>query len=299
MDRFHLMTVYVAVAEEESFAGGARRLGMSPPAVTRAVASLEKRLGVNLLTRTTRFVRATDAGLRYLEHARRIVAEADEADEAVAGVNATPRGQLAVTAPLMFGRMFVTPSIVDYLRRYPDMSIAAVFLDRVVNLLEEGMDVGVRIGELPDSSMKAIGVGHVRRVLCASPAYLKANGSPRVPADLAKHTIIAANPVSPTADWKFFIGKKSASVKLSPRLTVTSNEAAIVAAVDGFGVTRLLSYQVAAFLASGQLKALLVDYEPPRLPIHVLHSEGRQAPAKVRTFVDLLVERLRADKALN
>lgn len=299
MDRFHLMTVYVAVAEEESFAGGARRLGMSPPAVTRAVASLEKRLGVNLLTRTTRFVRATDAGLRYLEHARRIVAEADEADEAVAGVNAAPRGQLAVTAPLMFGRMFVTPSIVDYLRRYPDMSIAAVFLDRVVNLLEEGMDVGVRIGELPDSSMKAIGVGHVRRVLCASPAYLKANGSPRVPADLAKHTIIAANPVSPTADWKFFIGKKSASVKLSPRLTVTSNEAAIVAAVDGFGVTRLLSYQVAAFLASGQLKALLVDYEPPRLPIHVLHSEGRQAPAKVRTFVDLLVERLRADKALN
>ena len=299
MDRFHLMTVYVAVAEEESFAGGARRLGMSPPAVTRAVASLEKRLGVNLLTRTTRFVRATDAGLRYLDHARRIVAEADEADEAVAGVNAAPRGQLAVTAPLMFGRMFVTPSIVDYLRRYPDMSIAAVFLDRVVNLLEEGMDVGVRIGELPDSSMKAIGVGHVRRVLCASPAYLKANGSPRVPADLAKHTIIAANPVSPTADWKFFIGKKSASVKLSPRLTVTSNEAAIVAAVDGFGVTRLLSYQVAAFLASGQLKALLVDYEPPRLPIHVLHSEGRQAPAKVRTFVDLLVERLRADKALN
>lgn len=299
MDRFHLMAVYVAVAEEESFAGGARRLGMSPPAVTRAVASLEKRLGVNLLTRTTRFVKATDAGLRYLEHARRIVAEADEADEAVAGVNAAPRGQLAVTAPLMFGRMYVTPSIVEYLRRFPDMSLSAVFLDRVVNLLEEGMDVGVRIGELPDSSMKAIGVGRVRRVLCASPAYLKANGNPRVPADLAKHTIIAANPVSPTVDWKFFTGKKSAGVKLAPRLTVTSNEAAIVAAVDGFGVTRLLSYQVAAFLASGQLKALLVDYEPPRLPIHVLHSEGRQAPAKVRTFVDLLVERLRADKALN
>jgi DNA-binding transcriptional LysR family regulator len=298
MDRFHLMAVYVAVAEEESFAGGARRLGMSPPAVTRAVASLEERLGVKLLTRTTRFVRATDAGQRYLEQARRIIADADEADEAVAGVNAAPRGQLTVTAPVLFGRMFVTPSIVEYLRRFPEMSISAVFLDRVVNLLEEGMDVGVRIGELPDSSMKAIGVGHVRRVVCAAPDYLKKNGIPRAPADLAKHTIVAASAVSPSVDWKFTTGKKTASVKLTPRLTVTSNEAAIVAAVQGFGVTRLLSYQIAAFLESGQLKAVLSDYEPPRLPIHILHSEGRQTSAKVRTFVDLLVEKLRADKAL-
>ena len=299
MDRFHLMAVYVAVAEEASFAGGARRLGMSPPAVTRAIASLEDRLGVKLLTRTTRFVRATDAGQRYLEQARRIIAEADEADEDVAGVNAVPRGRLAVTAPVLFGRMFVTPSIVEYLKHFPEMSIAAVFLDRVVNLLEEGMDVGVRIGELPDSGMKAISVGHVRRIVCAAPDYLKAHGVPRAPADLAKHTVVAASPVSPSVDWKFTAGKKTTSVRLTPRLTVTSNEAAIVAAVQGFGVTRLLSYQVGAFLASGQLKAVLNDYEPPRLPIHVLHSEGRQASAKVRTFVDLLVERLRADKALS
>ena len=299
MDRFHLMAVYVAVAEEESFAGGARRLGMSPPAVTRAIASLEERLGVKLLTRTTRFVRATDAGQRYLEHARRIIADADEADEAVAGVHAAPRGQLSVTAPVLFGRMFVTPSIVEYLQRFPDMTLSAVFLDRVVNLLEEGMDVGVRIGELPDSSMKAISVGHVRRVVCAAPEYLKKNGVPRAPADLAKHAVVAASPVSPSVDWKFANGRKTTSVKLAPRLTVTSNEAAIVAAVQGFGVTRLLSYQIAAFLESGQLKAVLIDYEPPRLPIHVLHSEGRQASAKVRTFVDMLVERLRADKALN
>lgn len=299
MDRFHLMAVYVAVAEEESFAGGARRLGMSPPAVTRAIASLEKHLGVKLLTRTTRFVRATDAGQRYLEQARRIIAEADEADEAVAGVNAAPRGRLAVTAPVLFGRMFVTPSIVEYLERFPGMSISAVFLDRVVNLLEEGMDVGVRIGELRDSSMKAVGVGHVRRVVCAAPDYLKTRGMPRTPADLAKHTVIAANPASPSVDWKFTTDRKTTSVKLVPRLTVTSNEAAIVAAVQGFGVTRLLSYQIAAFLVSGQLQAVLTDYEPPRLPINVLHSEGRQASAKVRTFVDLLVDRLRADKALN
>ena len=271
---------------------------MSPPAVTRAIASLEDRLGVKLLTRTTRFVRATEAGQRYLELARRIIAEADEADEDVAGVNAAPRGQLAVTAPVLFGRMFVTPSIVEYLQHHPQMSISAVFLDRVVNLLEEGMDVGVRIGELPDSSMKAISVGHVRRIVCAAPEYLRKNGVVRAPADLAKHTVVAASPESPSVEWKFTDGKKTTSVKLAPRLTVTSNEAAIVAAVQGFGVTRLLSYQIAAFLESGQLKAVLTDYEPPRLPIHVLHSEGRQASAKVRTFVDLLVERLRADKAL-
>jgi len=293
------MTVYVAVAEEESFAGAARRLGMSPPAVTRAVASLEDRLGIKLLNRTTRLVRATDAGLRYLEHARRIIAEADEADEAAAGVNAEPRGQLAVTAPVLFGRMFVTPSIVEYLRRFPEMTITAMLLDRVVNLLEEGLDVGIRIGELPDSTMNAIGVGHVRLVACASPDYLKAHGVPRVPADLARHTVIAATPVSPSVEWRFVTDKKTISVKVKPRLTVTNNEAAIVAAVQGFGVTRLLSYQMAPYLASGQLKRVLSEYEPPRLPIHVLHREGRQASAKVRTFVDLLVERLRTDKALS
>ena len=299
MDRFHLMSVFVAVAEAESFAGGARKLGMSPPAVTRAIASLERRLGIQLLTRTTRFVRATDAGLRYLEHARRIIAEADEADEVAAGAHAEPRGQLAVTAPVLFGRMFVMPSMLQYLQRFTAVSISALFLDRVVNLLEEGQDVGIRIGELPDSSMKAIGVGHVRRVVCASPAYLKAHGMPKTPGDLARHSVIAASPVSPAVDWTFAHDKKSSSVKLAPRLAVTSNDAAIVAAAQGFGITRLLSYQVAPYLASGQLKALLVDYEPPRLPIHVLHSEGRQASAKLRTFVDLLVENLRADKALN
>ena len=298
MDRFHLMAVFVAVAEEESFAGGARRLGLSPPAVTRAVASLENRLGVKLLTRTTRFVRATDAGLRYLDNARRIIAEADEADDAAAGVNAEPRGHLAVTAPVLFGRMFVMPGIVEYLRRFPDMSLSALFLDRVVNLLEEGMDVGVRIGELPDSTMRAVNVGHVRRVVCASPAYLAAHGVPRAPLDLAKHSMIASSAVSSNVDWRFDDGSKTISVKVNPRLTVTNNDAAIEAARQGFGVTRLLSYQIAPHIASGQLKTILSEYEPPRLPIQVLHREGRQASAKVRTFVDLLVARLRNDKGL-
>jgi DNA-binding transcriptional LysR family regulator len=298
MDRFHLMAVYVAVAEEESFAAGARRLGMSPPAVTRAIAALEKRLGVKLLTRTTRYVRATDAGRRYLEHTRRVLADADEADEAAAGVNAAPRGRLTVTAPVLFGRMFVTPGVVDFLRRYPEISVAALLLDRVVNLIEEGIDVGVRIGELPDSSLHAITVGQVHRVVCASPAYFKANGVPRNPADLAAHTIIAASPVSPSIDWKFEGGKKSTTVKLIPRLTVTNNDAAIVAALEGFGITRLMSYQIGPLLASGHLKAILQDSDHSHLPIHILHGEGGRASAKVRVFVDSMVARLRSDKAL-
>lgn len=298
MDRFHMMSVFVAVAEEESFAGGARRLNISPPAVTRAVAMLEERLGIKLLTRTTRFVRATDAGLRYLDSVRRILADADEADESAAGVHATPRGKLAVTAPVLFGRMYVMPGIVDYLKQYPDISISAIFLDRVVNLLEEGLDVGVRIGELPDSTMRAIPVGSVRRVLCASPQYLKKHRVPKDPQDIAGHTIISASPVSPSIEWRFGDNKKGVTVKVVPRLTVTNNDAAIQAALQGFGITRLMSYQVASHIATGKLKRILSGWEPPPLPIHVMHLEGRQTSAKVRSFVELLVDQLRGNNAL-
>lgn len=165
MDRFHLMTVFVAVAEEEGFAAGARRLGLSPPAATRAVLALEERLGVKLLNRTTRRVRTTEAGRRYLQDARRILVEVESTEEAAAGLNAEPRGQLAVTAPALFGRIFVMPGILKYLERHPRTTISAVFVDRIVNLLEEGIDVGVRIGELPDSGMRAVQVGSVRLAL--------------------------------------------------------------------------------------------------------------------------------------
>lgn len=298
MDRLHLMTVFVAVAEEESFAGGARRLGMSPPAVTRAIAALEARLGVKLLNRTTRFVRTTEAGQRYLDDSRRIIGEVDEAGEAAAGINAEPRGHLAITAPVLFGKMFVLPVIVEFLQRYPAMKVSALFLDRVVNLLEEGLDVGVRIGELPDSSIRAIRVGSVRRVMCASPDYLEKHGMPHNPRELSGHNIVAASGVSPTIEWKFGQGAELTAVRVKPRLTVTTNDAAIEAALQGFGITRLLSYQVAPRLASGQLKIILSEFEPAPMPIHVLHREGRYASAKVRSFVDLIAIRLREDHAL-
>lgn len=298
MNRFLEMSVFVAVADAQSFAGAARKLGMSPPAVTRAVAALEQRLGVKLLMRTTRQVRSTDAGQRYLEHARRLLAETDEADAAAVGTNAEPRGQLAVTAPALFGRMFVMPGVVEYLQRYPEMSVSTLFVDRVVNLIDEGLDVGVRIGDLPDSSMQAIAVGRVRRVVCAAPAYLKAHGAPRTPSDLAHHSIVAASPISSTVEWRFDNDKSLSRVRLRPRLTVNTTDAALEAAINGFGVTRLLSYQVGPYIASGALKPLLKPYEGPALPIHILHREGRQSAAKVRTFIDLLAARLRADKVL-
>lgn len=299
MDRFHLMNVFVAVAEEEGFAAGARRLRMSPPAVTRAVAALEERLKVKLLNRTTRYVRTTEAGQRYLEDARRVLAEADAADEAAAGVNADPRGHLSVTAPVLFGRIFVMPGIVDYLQRYPGTQVSAMFLDRVVNLLEEGMDVGVRIGELPDSSMRALRVGFVRVCVCASPAYLQRKGVPQTPEDLLGHTIIHPSAGSRAIDWRFGTANSARTVRVQPRLTANTNDAAIEAAERDLGITRLLSYQVAASIASGKLQTVLDEYEPPKRPIHIVHREGRYASARVRAFVDLMADRLRADPALN
>jgi len=298
MDRFHLMAVFVAVAEEESFAAAARRLRMSPPAVTRAIASLEKHLGVQLLTRTTRLVRTTDAGTRYLEDARRILLEVDEADEAAAGINATPRGHFAVTAPVLFGKIYVMPIITAYQMDFQETTVMALFVDRVVNLIDEGFDVGIRIGLLPDSSLRAIRVGQVRHIICATPAYLQRYGTPKVPGALAQHSIIDATAVTAGAEWTFMAGKQKIGVRLNPRIRVNTNDAALEAAKSGFGLTRLISYQVANELAAGTLTTVLTGFEGPALPVHVIHREGRYGSAKVRSFVDLAVAKLRANAAI-
>ena len=299
MGRLHLMSVYVAVVEAEGFAGGARKLHLSPPAVTRAVAALEERLGVKLLNRTTRHVRMTEAGQKYYEDAKRIIALADEADDAALGINAEPRGQLTVTASVLFGRMYVTPGIVAYLRRYPAVEVDALFVDRVVNLLEEGVDVAIRIGELPDSSYRALRVGSVRRVLCAAPDYLDTHGIPQTPDDLLKHRIILARGLNPNNDMRFQQDGRPHTVKLQPVLSVSDNDSAASAALAGLGVTRLLSYQIAEPLQTGKLKIVLGEFESPPVPIHILHREGRHSSAKVRSFVDLMAERLRTESSLN
>jgi DNA-binding transcriptional LysR family regulator len=296
VDRYTELQVFVAVAESEGFAAGARKLGVSPPVATRAVADLEMRLGIKLLTRSTRHVRLTDAGKRYLDDAKRILTDIAEADEAATGINGEPSGHLAITAPVLFGKMFVLPGVIDFLNRFPKMEVNALFLDRVVNLLEEGLDVGIRIGELADSSMRAIRVGAVKRVVCASPDYLARVGTPQRPDELLQHTIITANGLNAGTEWKFSDG---INLRVKPRLSFATNDSAMEAAIAGFGITRLLSYQIAPQLADGRLQVLLTEFEQTKIPIHVIHREGRYASAKIRSFVDLMVDRLRADNALN
>lgn len=299
MDQIHLMKVFVAVGELEGFAAAARRLGISPAAVTRAVGALEASLGVKLLLRTTRSVRLTDAGERYLQDARNILASIAEANEAAAGVNAAPHGNLSVTAPLLFGKLFVMPCIVRYLQDYPEVDVSAYFLDRVVNLVEEGMDVAVRIGPLPDSALKALRVGNVRRLLCASPGYLARHGVPSHPSELGTHAMIATTGGVSRLDWKFEHYGEALSQRIKPRLTVTSNDAAIVAAASGLGIARLMSYQVAEEVAAGRLQVILEAFEEAPWPIHVLHRESKYGSVKVRAFIDRLVEHLRAHRYLN
>jgi DNA-binding transcriptional LysR family regulator len=298
MDKFNLISIFLAVVDTNGFAGAARKLNISPPAVTRAINELENQLGVRLLTRTTRVVRVTEAGARYVEDCRRILAELAEADESVTGLHASPRGRLTLTAPVMFGARYVTPIVTEYLERYPEVSATCLFLDRVVNMLDEGVDVAIRIGELPDSSMQAIRVGRVRRVICASPSYLKKHGTPKKPSDLTRHNVISASSVTPAPEWRLARDGVQHVVKLHPRISTSTNDSAVAAAMDGFGLTRLLSYQVADQLREKQLKTVLNDYEPAELPVHVVHREGRNASQKVRAFLDLAIERLRADPAL-
>ncbi|MDC8786400.1 LysR family transcriptional regulator [Roseateles koreensis] len=294
MDRLHLIQVFVAVVDANGFAGAARKLNISPPAVTRAIAELEAHLGARLLTRTTRVVRVTEAGARYVEDCRRILTELAEADESVIGLHGAPRGRLTVTAPVLFGALHVTPIMSEYLQRYPEVSAACWFVDRVVNLTDEGVDVAVRIGELPDSSLQAIRVGSVRRVVCAAPAYLAQHGVPQSPEELAAHTLVSASVVTPSPEWRFVVDGVSRLVKVAPRMFTTTNDSALAAALGGLGLTRLMSYQVAAQVRNGGLKIVLEAFEPAPLPVHLVHREGRHASHKARAFIDLAVERLRA-----
>ncbi|WP_448647667.1 LysR family transcriptional regulator [Pseudomonas mohnii] len=298
MDRFQEMQVFAAVAQDQGFSAAARRLGMSAASVTRAVAALEKRIGTQLLTRTTRSVHLSEAGQRYLEDCRRILAEVQEAEDSAAGSHAQPRGQLTITAPVLFGELFVTPLMVNFLTQFPDVTINALLVDRMVSVVEEGIDVAVRIGELPDSNQHAIRVGEVRRVICASPRFLATFGRPNHPQDLAQAPVIATSSIGQLRSWPFLVDGEPLSVRPEPRLVVTANQAAIAAASLGLGFTRVLSYQVAGKIAAGELEIILADFEMPPLPIHVVYQGGRNAPARVRSFVDFTVKALREHPAL-
>lgn len=298
MDRFQEMQVFAAVAQDQGFSAAARRLGLSAASVTRAVAALEKRIGTQLLTRTTRSVYLSEAGQRYLEDCRRILAEVQEAEDSAAGSHVQPRGHLTITAPVLFGELFITPLMVNFLTQFPDVTINALLVDRVVSIVEEGVDVAIRIGELPDSNQHAIRVGEVRRVICASPQFLDIHGRPKHPQELAQAPIIATSAIGQLKHWPFLERGEPLSVRVEPRLTVTANQAAITAAGLGLGFTRVLSYQSASKVAAGELEIVLADFEMPPLPIHVLYQGGHKAATRVRSFVDFTVKALREHLAL-
>lgn len=298
MDRLHTMEVFTAVAECGSFAEAARNLRLSPPAVTRAIAALEDRLGTRLFRRTTRTVRLTESGVRFLADTQRILHDIGEAEDAAAGAHTVPRGILHVTAPVLFGRIYVAPILRDFLDLYPTVTADVLFLDRVVNIVEEGIDVAVRIGELADSSLTAIRVGFVRRVLFGAPSYFAEHGLLRHPSELAGHRVISSETGAPTLDWRFEDGGTEIVVRVTPIMSVNNLDTAIESVLCGWAVARTLSYQVAPHVAEGRLQIVLESFEPRPLPIHIVHQEGRRASAKLRSFVDFIVDRLRANPAI-
>jgi DNA-binding transcriptional LysR family regulator len=290
MDRLDAMQAFVTVADLKGFAPAARKLRLSPSAVTRLISALENRLGARLLQRTTRSVTLTDTGARYLERARRILADVEEAEIAAEGERARPSGRLIVSAPVGFGRLHVSPVVNTYLKRYRDVSAELRLEDRRINLVEEGVDLAVRIGHLADSSLVARHVGDMRRIVVASPGYLKSRGEPKRPQDIATHDTIQFGASSGSVEWRFVEGGNENRLDYTPRLITNSADAAIQYAEAGGGLTRVLAYQAADAIRRGRLKILLAKFELPSLPIHVVYPTSRLLSAKVRTFIDLVIE---------
>lgn len=291
MDRIEAMGLFVAIADAGSLAAAGRRLRLPLQTVSRKLQALEDHLGVRLLTRTTRRLALTEEGRGYLDACRRVIADIEEAERRVAGRHGEPKGALAVTAPVVFGRLHVLPVLTDFLAAYRQVETRFVLLDRVIDLVEEGIDAGIRIGSLPDSSLVAVRLGGLRRVVCASPAYLERHGTPATPADLAEHDCVTFAGITSPARWTFDgIG----TVPIRSRLVVTTAEAAVDAAIAGLGLTRLLTYQVAEAIAAGRLRLILKPFETAEVPVSLVSVEGRHAPARVRAFIDFAVPRIRA-----
>lgn len=305
MDKLEGMRIFAAVADAQGFAPAARQLGLSPPAVTRAIAALESRVGAQLLRRSTRQVALTEAGGRFLADCKRILADVEEAEASASGAHTVPQGLLAITAPVMFGRLHVVPVLQAFLDLHPRVSARSLYTDQIVHLLDEGLDVAVRIARLPDSGLIAVRAGQVRRVLVASPAYLAERGVPRVPADLAQHLGIGfSQHGSVSAPWVFHPpGHKgrgeSETAQPQVRQVTNSGDASIGAALAGQGLVRALSYQVAGHVLAGRLHIVMADHEPAPIPVQLVYAERRQAAAKVRAFAEFAADRLRAEPVLN
>jgi DNA-binding transcriptional LysR family regulator len=297
MDRIDAMKIFVTAVDEGSLVGAARRLKRSPTGVSRAVSFLETRLGIELLHRTTRTLKLSEAGERYAAACRRLLTELNEADMLASGARLSPHGVLTISAPPVNGEEILRPITDEFLDRFPDVSVNLLLLDRLVNLVDEGVDIALRIGHLPDSSLVATRLGgDVRRVVVGSPQYLAKHPPIKKPADLAKHHIIAFSNFGLDA-WNFVPAKGSSiprTVQFAPRYTVNSVRAAVASAMSGLGLTRLYSYHVAECVRDGRLRIVLPDAEHPPLPVHLLTPPGRVAVPKVRAFIDFAVPLLRS-----
>jgi DNA-binding transcriptional LysR family regulator len=294
MDRLESMSTLLAAVEAGSLSAASRKLGMPLATVSRKVSELEAHLRTRLVNRTSRRLTLTDAGRSYLVACKRILEEIGEAERAAAGEYVAPRGDLTVTAPIVFGRLHVLPVVIAFLAAYPDVDIRLALSDRVVNLQEDDIDLAVRIGELPDSSLVATRVGAIRQVVCGSPAYLARRGTPKTPGDLRAHDCISFEGLTSPAGWKFAVGKSTVTVAIRSRLVVNTAEAAIDAATAGVGVARVLSYQVAGALRAGTLTLVLRKFERPPVPVSLVHAGQGLLPLKLRAFLDFAAPLLKA-----
>jgi DNA-binding transcriptional LysR family regulator len=294
MDRFEAMSTLLAAVEGGSLSAASRKLGMPLATVSRKVSELEAHLRTRLINRTSRRLMLTDAGRSYVAACKRILEDIGEAERAAAGEYMAPRGDLTVAAPIVFGRLHVLPVTIEFLKAYPDIDIRVALADRVVNLQEDDIDLAIRIGDLPDSSLVATCVGAIRRVVCGSPAYFAQRDTPKNPGELSTHDCITFDALMSPDAWKFAVGKSTVSVAVHSRLIVNTTEAAIDAAIAGIGITRVLSYQVASALRAGTLALALRDFEPKPWPVSLVYAGQGLLPLKLRAFLDFAAPRLKA-----
>ena len=295
MDRLDAMRAFVTSVERGSLAAAARTLRRSPATITRAIALLETGLAMRLLHRSTRSLRLTDFGASYLVTCRDVLATLAAVERGAAAEQAQPSGLLTITAPLVFGQLYLRPALDAFLDANPAVQARLLLLDRVVNLVEEGVDVALRLGQLPDSTLLATRLGDVRRIVCASPAYLARRGTPKTPAALREHSCIMERDGAETEIWRFAprTGRRLVPIAVRPRLVVNAAAAAVASAVDGHGITRVMSYQAAAAIAAGELVVLLAAHEPPTIPVSLVLPPGRAQASKQRAFVAFVAPPLR------
>jgi DNA-binding transcriptional LysR family regulator len=292
MDRFEAMHTLVTAVDRGSLSAASRALGVPLPTVSRRVSDLEKYLGSQLVVRTSRKLLLTGAGTAYVASARRVLEELADAERAASGEYRAPRGELLVTAPIMFGKLHVSPIVHEFLGAYPEVDVRLILTDTLIDLVELRIDVAVRIGELPDSGLVARRVGEIRWAVCASPDYLARRGTPMSPADLANHDCIAFEGLEPDRDWPFCSSKGTQRYKIHPRFSVNTADAVIAAATAGVGIARIRSYQAAASAHDGSLLPILTKWAPPPVPVQITHASHQHLPLKLRAFLDFVAPRL-------